>query len=128
MLDKTIDSSETKELFNALADATFNVGDLQTKPANKFPFCSLYDITLQQEASLKLGFGFSNHAVAQNLYESGKIAYMRTDSVNLSDTAIDSAKAIIQSCKEKYSNPKKYTNKNSNAQEAHEAIGLQILK
>ncbi|MDG1841516.1 MAG: type I DNA topoisomerase [Crocinitomicaceae bacterium] len=125
VLDKTIDSSEkTKELFNALADATFNVGDLQTKPANKFPSAPFTTSTLQQEASLKLGFSVSRTMrVAQNLYESGKITYMRTDSVNLSDTAIDSAKeAIIQSYGEKYSNPKKYTTKNSNAQEAHEAI------
>jgi len=125
VLDKTVESSEdTKELFEKLSNASFNIADLQTKPATKYPAAPFTTSTLQQEASLKLGFSVSRTMrVAQSLYESGKITYMRTDSVNLSDTAIDSAKdAIVESYGINYSNPKKYTTKNSNAQEAHEAI------
>ncbi len=124
-LNRNIDSSEeVKSLFEKLSTAKFHISDLQKKPASKYPAAPFTTSTLQQEASLKLGFSVSRTMrVAQNLYEAGKITYMRTDSVNLSDTALESAKkTIISNYGEKYSNPKKYTNKNSSAQEAHEAI------
>lgn len=124
-LSRNLESSEeVKSLFEKLSTAKFHISDLQKKPASKYPTAPFTTSTLQQEASLKLGFSVSRTMrVAQNLYEAGKITYMRTDSVNLSDTALESAKkAIVSNYGEKYSNPKKYTNKNSNAQEAHEAI------
>ena len=66
------------------------------KPASKYPTAPFTTSTLQQEASLKLGFSVSRTMrVAQNLYEAGKITYMRTDSVNLSDTALESAKKVV---------------------------------
>ncbi|RZM06666.1 MAG: DNA topoisomerase I, partial [Pedobacter sp.] len=80
--------------------------------------------TLQQEASRKLGYGVSKTMLlAQKLYESGKITYMRTDSVNLGETAMDAIKAEISSSYgDKYLQVRKYKNKNESAQEAHEAI------
>jgi DNA topoisomerase-1 len=105
-------------------NAAFKVADVQQKPATKAPAAPFTTSTLQQEASLKLGFSVSRTmSVAQRLYEAGKITYMRTDSVNLSDTAVNGAKSeILRSFGEKYSKPTKYTTKSSNAQEAHEAI------
>ena len=103
---------------------SFEVEDVTMKPATKKPVAPFTTSTLQQEASLKLGFSVSRTMqVAQRLYEAGRITYMRTDSVNLSDTALDAAeKEINSSYGKEYSNRKKYTNKNTNAQEAHEAI------
>jgi DNA topoisomerase I len=105
-------------------NASFNVLDVQQKPATKTPSSPFTTSTLQQEASLKLGFSVSRTMqVAQRLYEAGRITYMRTDSVNLSQTAIDGAKnEIISAYGTNYSKPTKYQTKNSNAQEAHEAI------
>lgn len=102
----------------------FKVDDVQKKPATKSPAAPFTTSTLQQEASLKLGFSVSRTmSVAQKLYEAGKITYMRTDSVNLSDTAINGAKAeILRAYGETYSKPTKYTTKSTGAQEAHEAI------
>lgn len=102
----------------------FKVDDVQKKPATKSPAAPFTTSTLQQEASLKLGFSVSRTmTVAQKLYEAGKITYMRTDSVNLSDTAINGAKAeILRAYGESYSKPTKYTTKSTGAQEAHEAI------
>ncbi len=106
------------------AKSTFSVTDVQMKPAIKSPAAPFTTSTLQQEASLKLGFSVSRTmTVAQKLYESGKITYMRTDSVNLSDTAVNAAiKEITSAYGEKYSKPTKYKTKSSGAQEAHEAI------
>ncbi len=117
-------AEEVNELLNACSSAAFKVGDVQTKPATRKPSAPFTTSTLQQEASLKLGFSVSRTmTVAQRLYESGKITYMRTDSVNLSDTAINGAKNEIYSAFGKeYSKPTKYTTKSSGAQEAHEAI------
>jgi DNA topoisomerase-1 len=105
-------------------NAQFSVTDVQKKPATKKPAAPFTTSTLQQEASLKLGFSVSRTmSVAQRLYESGHITYMRTDSVNLSDTALNGAKAeVIKSYGTEYSNPTQYKTKSSGAQEAHEAI------
>jgi DNA topoisomerase-1 len=104
--------------------AAFTVADVQTKPATRTPAAPFTTSTLQQEASLKLGFSVTRTmTVAQKLYESGKITYMRTDSVNLSDTAVQGSKAeILRAYGEEYSRPTKYTTKSASAQEAHEAI------
>jgi DNA topoisomerase-1 len=115
---------EVHTLVEQYRDTDFNVLDVQTKPATKTPAAPFTTSTLQQEASLKLGFSVSRTmTVAQRLYEAGKITYMRTDSVNFSDTALNGAKAeIISAYGETYSNPTKYKTKNAGAQEAHEAI------
>jgi DNA topoisomerase-1 len=104
--------------------ATFKVSDVVTKPSKKSPAAPFTTSTLQQEASRKLGYSVSQTmAIAQRLYEAGKITYMRTDSVNLSETAIGMAKAMIeQTYGQKYSNPRQYKTKSKGAQEAHEAI------
>lgn len=115
---------EAKAFIESCADADFKVKDLQKKPAKRSPSAPFTTSTLQQEASLKLGFPVSRTMrVAQQLYESGLITYMRTDSVNLSQEAIESAESAIKSdFGAKYSSPRNYTNKNKSAQEAHEAI------
>lgn len=115
---------EAKSFVQSCVDATFTVSDMQKKPAKRSPSAPFTTSTLQQEASLKLGFPVSRTMrVAQQLYESGLITYMRTDSVNLSQEAIESAKqAIASEFGEKYSEPRNYSNRNKSAQEAHEAI------
>lgn len=115
---------ESKEFLESCNGATLTVADVQTKPATRTPAAPFTTSTLQQEASLKLGFSVTRTmTVAQKLYESGKITYMRTDSVNLSDTAVQGAKAeIFRAYGEDYSRPTKYTTKSASAQEAHEAI------
>jgi DNA topoisomerase-1 len=97
---------------------------VQQKPATKSPAAPFTTSTLQQEASMKLGFSVTKTmSVAQRLYESGNITYMRTDSVNLSETAIAAAQeAITSQFGANYSKPTKYSTKSSGAQEAHEAI------
>lgn len=116
--------TEVKEFLDACNKTDFEVLDVQMKPATKTPSSPFTTSTLQQEASLKLGFSVSRTmSVAQRLYEAGRITYMRTDSVNLSQTAIDGAEAEIKRAYgSEYSKPTKYLTKNSNAQEAHEAI------
>ncbi len=116
--------SEVKTFLEACKNTNFEVLDVQMKPATKIPSSPFTTSTLQQEASLKLGFSVSRTmSVAQRLYEAGRITYMRTDSVNLSQTAIDGAEAEIKRAYGKeYSKPTKYQTKNSSAQEAHEAI------
>ena len=115
---------EAREYMNACVDASFSVGDLEVKPAKKSPSAPFTTSTLQQEAGRKLGFSVARTmTVAQKLYEEGNITYMRTDSLNLSDTAINSAKAeITSSYGAEYANPRKFTTKSKGAQEAHEAI------
>tara|TARA_B110000285_G_scaffold102959_1_gene117152 strand:+ start:25518 stop:27830 length:2313 start_codon:yes stop_codon:yes gene_type:complete len=115
---------ETEAFLKSCVHANFTVEDVQKKPATKKPTAPFTTSTLQQEASLKLGFSVSRTmSVAQRLYESGHITYMRTDSVNLSETARNAAKdAIIQKYGDSYSNPQQYRTKSSGAQEAHEAI------
>ncbi|MET3113823.1 DNA topoisomerase-1 [Pedobacter sp. CG_S7] len=104
--------------------ASFKISQLETKPAKRNPAAPFTTSTLQQEASRKLGFSVSRTMqVAQRLYESGKITYMRTDSVNLSETAILAASNEIKSAwGEKYLHPRTYKTKTAGAQEAHEAI------
>ena len=124
-LSSPFDSYENAEAFlNNCMGKNFNVQSIEKKPATKKPSAPFTTSTLQQEASLKLGFSVSRTmSVAQRLYESGHITYMRTDSVNLSQTARDSAQeSIIGNYGESYSNPKQFTTKSNNAQEAHEAI------
>lgn len=115
---------ETEKFLNACNETTFNVLDVQKKPAKKTPAAPFTTSTLQQEASLKLGYSVSRTMqVAQRLYEAGQITYMRTDSVNLSETARNAAEAEIKSAYgAEYSNPTKFATKSANAQEAHEAI------
>ncbi|MDZ4668346.1 MAG: type I DNA topoisomerase [bacterium] len=104
--------------------ASFTIKNLEVKPSEKSPAPPFTTSTLQQEASRKMGFGVSTTmSVAQKLYESGLITYMRTDSVNLSETAISSAISYIsENFGPQYSRPMRYTTKNDSAQEAHEAI------
>jgi len=105
-------------------NAVYKVQDVTVKPAKRSPAAPFTTSTLQQEASRKLGYGVSKTMLlAQKLYESGKITYMRTDSINLSDTAMaDIRKEIDNSYGNNYYQPRKYKNKNESAQEAHEAI------
>ncbi|MDD4754460.1 MAG: type I DNA topoisomerase [Prolixibacteraceae bacterium] len=104
--------------------ARFTVEDIEKKPSKRSPAQPFTTSTLQQEASRKLGFSVSQTmVVAQRLYESGKITYMRTDSVNLSSLALNSAAAkIIDLHGEKYHKTRRYKTKSKGAQEAHEAI------
>ncbi len=104
--------------------STFTVEGVETKPSKKSPAPPFTTSTLQQEASRKLGFSVSKTmTVAQQLYESGKITYMRTDSVNLSNLALGMAKEeITRTFGPQYVKTRKYTTKSKGAQEAHEAI------
>jgi DNA topoisomerase-1 len=105
-------------------NAEFQISEVVKKPSRRSPAPPFITSTLQQEASRKLGFSVSQTmSIAQKLYESGKITYMRTDSVNLSGLAISAAKQkIIQSLGEKYHQVRQYKTKSKGAQEAHEAI------
>ncbi len=105
-------------------DSKFTISDIVKKPAKKSPAPPFTTSTLQQEAARKLGFSVAQTMmVAQRLYESGKITYMRTDSVNLSDLAINTSKAeILSMAGEKYVKIRKFTTSSKGAQEAHEAI------
>ncbi|NQZ77121.1 MAG: type I DNA topoisomerase, partial [Ekhidna sp.] len=104
--------------------ADFSIENLETKPAKKSPAPPFTTSTLQQEASRKLGYSVARTMqVAQKLYEAGKISYMRTDSVNLSDEALNSAASTISTNYGKvYANRRVFKTKNAGAQEAHEAI------
>lgn len=116
--------AEAQAFLEKCKQAAYTIESLETKPAKRSPAAPFTTSTLQQEAARKLGFSVAQTMqVAQRLYEAGKITYMRTDSVNLSDTAMDQAnKAINQNYGAKYYNPRKYKNKSKGAQEAHEAI------
>jgi DNA topoisomerase-1 len=104
--------------------ADFDVRSLETKPAKRSPAAPFTTSTLQQEASRKLGYSVSRTMqIAQKLYESGHITYMRTDSVNLSETALTAAsQEIISAYGNQYHQHRKYKTKSAGAQEAHEAI------
>jgi len=105
-------------------NAEFQISDVVKKPGKRSPAPPFTTSTLQQEASRKLGYSVSQTmSVAQKLYESGKITYMRTDSVNLSGLAINAAKQkIVSTLGEKYHQVRQYKTKAKGAQEAHEAI------
>ncbi len=122
--NKFTDRKVTLDFLNKCQGAQFKITDIVTKPSKKSPAAPFTTSTLQQEASRKLSFSVGQTmAIAQKLYEAGKITYMRTDSVNLSDTAITMAKdVIIKEYGEKFSNPRQYKTKSKGAQEAHEAI------
>lgn len=119
---KTIE--EARKFLQACAKSTFSVASLETKPARKSPSAPFTTSTLQQEASRKLGFSPKRTmVVAQRLYESGKITYMRTDSVNLSEVALEKAKEVVTKMYGgKYVHIRHYKTKSKGAQEAHEAI------
>jgi DNA topoisomerase-1 len=124
-LNKKFDSeTDAKEFLKNCVNANFSIDDIQVKPLKKNPAPPFTTSTLQQEASRKLGFSVSRTmSVAQRLYENGKITYMRTDSVNLSDQArIDAANYIKQTFGNEYAFERKYKTKSAGAQEAHEAI------
>lgn len=115
---------EVNAFLEVCRDANFIVNSIEVKPGTKSPSAPFTTSTLQQEASRKLGYGVTRTmSLAQRLYEAGHISYMRTDSVNLSESAISDIKNLVESeFGKSYSNPKKYVTKNESAQEAHEAI------
>jgi DNA topoisomerase-1 len=117
-------AEEAEAFLQSCIDATYAVRDIQVKPGKKSPAAPFTTSTLQQEASRKLGYSVSKTMlIAQKLYESGKITYMRTDSVSLSETAMNDTRAQIESqFGSRYAQPRKFKNKNESAQEAHEAI------
>jgi DNA topoisomerase-1 len=124
-LEERLPTAEAgRQLLENLKGASFFIENLEKKPGKKSPSAPFTTSTLQQEASRKLGFSVSQTMmVAQRLYENGKITYMRTDSVNLSEEAISNArKEIISVYGDSYSSPQRYKTKSSSAQEAHEAI------
>ncbi len=124
-LKKDFASENEAEKFLELSKNTeFKVLSIEVKPGSRSASAPFTTSTLQQEASNKLGYGVTTTMrVAQRLYEEGYITYMRTDSVNLSQEAINAAKQhIIKEFGENYSKPRNYTTKSSSAQEAHEAI------
>ena len=118
------DENEANTFVSGLNESTFQVSSVEKKPFTRSPSAPFTTSTLQQEASLKLGFSVSRTmSVAQKLYEGGHITYMRTDSTNLSETALAQAEAEITSrFGTEYSKPTKYATKSASAQEAHEAI------
>jgi DNA topoisomerase I len=115
---------EALEFIGHCRNAAFTIADIVKKPAKKSPSPPFTTSTLQQEASRKLGFSVSQTmTVAQRLYEAGLITYMRTDSVNLSNTALVAAEEIItREYGKDYVNIRNYKTKSKGAQEAHEAI------
>ncbi|MFN8290513.1 MAG: type I DNA topoisomerase [Chitinophagaceae bacterium] len=122
---KKQNSSEDAEAFlKSCIGAAYTVTDIQVKPGKRSPAPPFTTSTLQQEASRKLGYGVSRTMlIAQKLYENGYITYMRTDSVNLSNTALGDITNTVKSMYgEEYHQFRKYKNKNESAQEAHEAI------
>ena len=122
--DKIAVAGDAKAYLEKCIGANYAVRDVQVKPAKKTPSAPFTTSTLQQEASRKIGYSVSKTMqLAQKLYENGHITYMRTDSVNLSETAIESARSAINSqFGEKYFQHRTFKNKNESAQEAHEAI------
>lgn len=116
--------TDAEQFLLACSNAKFKVANLETKPAKRNPAPPFTTSTLQQEAARKLGFSVARTMqIAQRLYESGKITYMRTDSVNLSETAIAAAANEIKSAwGDKYHHKRVYKTKTAGAQEAHEAI------
>jgi len=115
---------ETVAFMEQCKGADFTVSDIVKKPLTRKPAAPFTTSTLQQEAGRKLGYSVSQTmTIAQRLYEAGKITYMRTDSVNLSNLAVSTAKeAITKEHGAEYSKTRKYSTKSKGAQEAHEAI------
>ncbi len=124
-LDKRFETiDEARKFLKDCTDKDFIVSKVEKKPSKRSPSAPFTTSTLQQEASRKIGFSPSlTMSTAQRLYEAGHITYMRTDSVNLSDEALESAQKIINdNFGEKYHNKRVYKTKSKSAQEAHEAI------
>lgn len=124
-LPRRFDSeAEAVRFLEKCAGADFTVADISRKPTRRSPAPPFTTSTLQQEASRKLGFSVSQTmSVAQRLYESGRITYMRTDSVNLSSLALNTAADVIRTLHgENYLKTRQYKTKLKGAQEAHEAI------
>ncbi len=121
---KLKDKASAKEFLESCRGAGYHVLDVTRKPAKKSPAPPFTTSTLQQEASRKLGFSVAQTmSVAQRLYESGKITYMRTDSVNLSKSALAGARDVIEKeFGKEYSRTRNFSTKSKGAQEAHEAI------
>jgi DNA topoisomerase I len=121
---KVNSQEDAAKFLEGCKNANYTVSDITIKPAKRTPAAPFTTSTLQQEASRKLGYSVSKTMLlAQKLYESGKITYMRTDSIALSDTAIDMIRDEIKSSYgDNYYQPRKFKNKNESAQEAHEAI------
>ena len=115
---------EATALLQKLSTEEFEVSDITVKPLQKYPAPPFTTSTLQQEAARKLGFTVAQTMrVAQQLYEAGLITYMRTDSVNLSSLAINTAKdTILENFGKEYSHPHNFSTSSKGAQEAHEAI------
>jgi len=115
---------EAEDFLNSCKNSSFTIGDVEKKPSRRSPSAPFTTSTLQQEASRKLGFSVTQTmVVAQKLYEAGRITYMRTDSVNLSETALNAAKKQITSAYgAEFHKLRQYTTKSKGAQEAHEAI------
>lgn len=121
-IENKTNAEKTLERF---IDATFHVANIEKKPGKRSPSAPFTTSTLQQEASKKLSFSVTKTMlVAQKLYEAGHITYMRTDSVNLSQTALEESKKSILNIygADYYDSPRIYKGKTANAQEAHEAI------
>ncbi len=124
-LSKRPESFDTAQSFlESCKGAQFKVAKIDVSPAKRNPAAPFTTSTLQQEASRKLGYNVTKTMLlAQRLYENGHITYMRTDSVNLSELALNSAQeTIAKDYGDNYSNRRKYTTKSNSAQEAHEAI------
>ena len=117
-------NEEANQFLEKCQGATFSVGSLEKKPVKKSPVAPFTTSTLQQEASRKLGFSVNQTmVVAQKLYEAGKITYMRTDSVNLSNDALDAtAQEISSKYGDEFVHRRVFSKKAKGAQEAHEAI------
>lgn len=116
--------ADANQFLQALSSAKLTVASIEAKPAKRAPRPPFTTSTLQQEAAQKLGFSVrQTMTIAQRLYESGKITYMRTDSVNLSDVALGQATQVIKSrFGDEYHQFRRYKTKSAGAQEAHEAI------
>jgi DNA topoisomerase-1 len=117
-------AEDAEAFLQSCTGATYKVKDIQVKPTRRSPAAPFTTSTLQQEASRKLGYGVARTMLlAQKLYENGHITYMRTDSVNLSDTARNDIQDTVKSMwGDRYHQPRRFKNKNESAQEAHEAI------
>jgi DNA topoisomerase-1 len=122
--NKISEQKDAQSFLERCKNANYTVADVQVKPAKRTPAAPFTTSTLQQEASRKLGYGVTKTMLlAQKLYESGNITYMRTDSISLSDTAMaDIQNEVTTAYGKSYFQPRKFKNKNESAQEAHEAI------
>ena len=124
MLDKIESEDEIKQFLNEAANSDFKVLDVTKRPGSRKPAPPFTTSTLQQEANRKFGYSAKQTmSIAQKLYESGKITYMRTDSLNLSNDAIENIKnTITKDFGDEYLTIRKFKTKSAGAQEAHEAI------